>query len=194
MRTIDINLNGVYRTMHATMPHLIETRGYMGVVCSIASFAPLPGSSSYNASKAGAELLVRAARGEVGFRGVDIGAIHPSWIDTDLVRDSEADLPAFRESRSKLPWPVGSTTSVEDCAKAIVDGFEGRAERVFIPKEAKLIYWLRQFITSKIAEKVSSREASKLIPQMEDQVKALGRSGSERTSRINDLGGIEEKV
>ena len=55
LRTIDINLNGAYRTLHATLPHVIERRGYIGVVCSIASFAPLAGMSSYNASKAGAE-------------------------------------------------------------------------------------------------------------------------------------------
>ncbi len=194
LRTIDINLNGVYRTMHATMPQLIETRGYMGVICSIASFAPLPGSSSYNASKAGAEHLVRAARAEVGFRGVDIGAIHPSWVDTAMVRDSERDLAAFRESRAKLPWPVKATTSVEDCANAIVDGFEQRAARVFVPKEAKLMYWLRNVINSKVGEKAMGREASKTVPKMEQEVAALGRAGSERTARINDLAGAEEKV
>ena len=84
--------NGAYRTIHATLPHVLERRGYIGVVCSIASFAPLAGMSSYSASKAGAESLVRAVRQEVGFRGVDVGAIHPSWIDTDLVRESELDL------------------------------------------------------------------------------------------------------
>ena len=77
---------------------------------------------------------------------------------------------------------------------AIVDGFEQRSARVFIPKEAKLIYWIRQLITSKGAEKVTGRESSKLIPQMEQQVAALGRAGSERTAKINDLGGVEENV
>ena len=99
MRTIDINLNGAYRTLHATLPHVIERRGYIGVVCSIASFAPLAGMSSYSASKAGAESLVRAVRQEVGFRGVDVGAIHPSWIDTDLVRESGGICRASRRRR-----------------------------------------------------------------------------------------------
>ena len=35
LRTIDINLNGVYRTVHATLPHILATRGYISVVASI---------------------------------------------------------------------------------------------------------------------------------------------------------------
>ncbi len=187
LRTIDINLNGAYRTLHATLPHVIERRGYIGVVCSIASFAPLAGMSSYSASKAGAESLVRAVRQEVGFQGVDVGAIHPSWIDTDLVRESERDLPSFKEAKSKLPWPLKATTSVEACAKAIVDGFEARKARVFVPKAAVLAYLLRTLITSSVGERISAGDAETMIPQMERDIEALGRSGSARTTKINDL-------
>jgi NAD(P)-dependent dehydrogenase (short-subunit alcohol dehydrogenase family) len=187
LRTIDINLNGAYRTVHATLPHVLERRGYIGVVCSIASFAPLAGMSSYNASKAGAEALVRAVRQEVGFRGVDVGAIHPSWIDTALVRESEQDLPSFRESKAKLPWPLKATTSAEGCARAIVDGFEARKPRVFVPRAAVLAYLLRTLITSSVGERIAAGDAATSIPRMEREIAALGRSGSERTARINDL-------
>ena len=189
LRTIDVNLNGAYRTIHATLPHVLERRGYIGVVCSIASFAPLAGMSSYSASKAAAESLVRAVRQEVGFRGVDVGAIHPSWIDTDLVRESERDMPSFREGREKLPWPLKATTSVEDCATAIVDGFEQRKARVFVPKAAVLTYWLRTLITSRAGERIADADADERIPQMEREFAALGRSASTRTAAINDLAG-----
>jgi NAD(P)-dependent dehydrogenase (short-subunit alcohol dehydrogenase family) len=189
LRTIDVNLNGAYRTIHATLPHVLERRGYIGVVCSIASFAPLAGMSSYSASKAAAESLVRAVRQEVGFRGVDVGAIHPSWIDTDLVRESERDMPSFREGREKLPWPLKATTSVEDCATAIVDGFEQRKARVFVPKAAVLPYWLRTLITSRAGERIAGADADERIPQMEREFAALGRSASTRTAAINDLAG-----
>ncbi len=188
LRTVDVNLGGVYRTLHATLPHVLERRGYIGVVCSIASFAPLAGMSSYSASKAGAEALVRAVRQEVGFRGVDVGAIHPSWIDTDLVRESELDLPSFRAARAKLPWPLRSTTSVEACARAIVDGFEQRRARVFVPRAAALTYWLRSLITSAAGERIAAAESAVRVPQMERDLAALGRSGSERTTAINHLG------
>jgi NAD(P)-dependent dehydrogenase (short-subunit alcohol dehydrogenase family) len=187
LRTIDVNLNGAYRTVHATLPHILASRGYIGVVASIASFAPLAGMSSYNASKAGVEAFVRAMRQEVGFRGVAAGTIHPSWIDTDLVRDSEQDLPSFREARAKMPWPVGSTTSVETCAKAIVNGFEKRSPRVFVPRSAAVMYWFRSLITSGAGERLMAKEAERMVPEMERDVAALGRASSARTAAINSL-------
>jgi len=194
LRTIDVNLNGAYRTVHATLPHVIDRRGYIGVVCSIASFAPLPGMSSYSASKAGAESLVRAVRAEVGFRGVDVGAIHPSWIDTDMVRESEQDLPTFREARASLPWPLRATTSVEACARAIVDGIEARRARTFIPRAAAITYWLRTLITSAAGERIAAADAAERVPRMEREVAALGRSSSDRTAAINDLGAGGEAI
>ncbi len=187
LRTVDVNLGGAYRTIYATLPSVLERRGYIGVVCSIASFAPLAGMSSYGASKAGAESLVRAVRQEVGFRGVDVGAIHPSWIDTDLVRESEHDLASFREARAQMPWPMKSTTSVDVCARAIADGFEQRKARVFVPRAAALAYWLRTLITSGAGERLTAADSAERVPQMEREIAELGRVGSERTTAINDL-------
>ena len=196
LRTVDINLNGVYRTAHVTLPHLLESRGWIGVVASIASFAPSPGMSAYNASKAGVELFTRSLRGEVGWRGVEAVTIHPSWIDTDLVRESEADMPSFREMRSKLPWPLKSTTSVEECARTIVDEIGSGRDRIFIPQTARLVLWLRNAIAGRIGERVTGGEAATIVPRMEAEIEALGRAGSVRTTEINRLPGAraEEPV
>jgi NAD(P)-dependent dehydrogenase (short-subunit alcohol dehydrogenase family) len=187
LRTVDINLNGVYRTAHLTLPHLLKSRGWIGIVASIASFAPSPGMSSYNASKAGVELFTRSLRGEVGWRGVDAVSIHPSWIDTDLVRESEVDMPSFAEMRSKLPWPLKRTTSVEQCAQTIVDGIGSRRDRIFIPRSARLVLWVRNAIAGRIGEFATSRDASEMIPRMEAEIAALGRAGSARNAKINQL-------
>jgi NAD(P)-dependent dehydrogenase (short-subunit alcohol dehydrogenase family) len=113
-RTIDVNLTGAFRTAHLGLPHLAERKGYLLVVASLASFIPLGGLAAYCASKAGVESLARATRSEVRHLGVDVGGAHPSWIDTDLVRAADADLPTFKELRSKLPWPAHSTTTAEE--------------------------------------------------------------------------------
>ena len=87
-------------------------------------------------------------------------------------------MPSFREGREKLPWPLKATTSVEDCASAIVDGFEKRKARVFVPKAAALTYWLRTLITSGAGERMAGADADERIPQMEREFAALGRSAS----------------
>ena len=187
LRTIDVNLNGTYRTVHAALPHVIERRGYVLVVASVASFAPLAGMSSYNASKAGVELFVRALRQEVGFRGVAAGTVHPSWIDTDLVRESEQDLESFRTMRAKLPWPVKATTSVEKCATAIVDGMEKRSGRIFVPWGVAFLFWLRSVLGSSLGERATAADMEVMVPRMEREIAELGRAGSKRTAEINDL-------
>jgi NAD(P)-dependent dehydrogenase (short-subunit alcohol dehydrogenase family) len=188
-RTIDVNLLGVYRTIHATLPHVLDSRGYVLVIASIASFMALPGMSSYSASKAGVELLVRALRAEVGFRGVDAGTAHPSWIDTDLVRESEADLESFRLMRANLPWPLKATTSLETCAKTIADGIEKRKVRIFVPRSAALIYWLRSLLNTRPIERANEKLVAEAVPMMEHEIAALGRPGSARTTAINRLQG-----
>lgn len=186
IRSIDINVNGVYRTAYTTLPHLLESRGWIGIVGSIASYAPLPGSSSYNAAKAGVELFTRALRAEVGWRGVTAASIHPSWIDTDLVRDAATDLASFREMREKLPWPVRATTSVEACARTIVDGIESDKDRIFIPPAARLLFWLRNVLGGRIGERVMHREIPEMLPAMEADIVRLGRGMSARTVAINE--------
>lgn len=192
-RTIDVNLLGVYRTIHATLPYLIESRGYVLVIASVASFMALPGMSSYSVSKAGVESLTRGLRAEVGFRGVDAGSAHPSWIDTDLVRESEADLESFRMMRASLPWPLKATTSLDQCAKTIADGIEKRKARIFVPRAAALIYWLRSLLNTRPIERANEKLASEAVPMMEREIDALGRPGSARTTAINKLNDQEDQ-
>jgi len=102
------------------------------------------------------------------------------------VRESEADLASFREMRERLPWPVHSTTSVEACARAIVNGAGRRKDRIFIPRSARLVYWFRNVLNSFAGERALGGDAEELVPMMDAEVAALGRSMSARTAAINE--------
>lgn len=174
-KVIDINLTGVFRTLQATLPHLIERKGYALIVASLASYTPLPGMAAYAASKAGVESLGHALRHETAALGVRVGTAHPSWIDTDMVRAAESDLPAFRKLRGRLPWPVRSLTSVEACAAALVRGVEKRSRRVYVPRSLALINAVRSVLVSPLADVLIGRQARWLVPALEEQVQGLGR-------------------
>ena len=49
-RTIEINLLGVWRTVRACLPHVIERRGYVLVIASMAAALHAPGMAAYCAS------------------------------------------------------------------------------------------------------------------------------------------------
>jgi NAD(P)-dependent dehydrogenase (short-subunit alcohol dehydrogenase family) len=174
-RVVDINVNGVFRTLKYATPHLAKTHGYALVVASQASFTPLAGLASYNASKAGAETLGLAYKQEVAHLGIDVGICHPSWIDTDIVRNAEKDLPTFRQVRQQLPWPANGTTSVEHCVGLILAGFGRRKGRVYVPKNVIVSNWTKSLINSPVVWPVLKRMAAKAVPGMEREVDALGR-------------------
>jgi NAD(P)-dependent dehydrogenase (short-subunit alcohol dehydrogenase family) len=175
-RVLDVNLLGVFHTVRATLPSVIDRRGYVLIVSSLAAFAAAPGMAPYDMSKAGNEHLANALRLEVGHLGVGVGSAHMSWINTALVRDSKADLPAFDKLLAALPWPLNKTTSVDKCAAAFVKGIEGRKDRVYCPRWVGLFRWLKPVLSTPIGELPIRKTAAELMPQMDAEVAALGRS------------------
>jgi NAD(P)-dependent dehydrogenase (short-subunit alcohol dehydrogenase family) len=184
-RVLDVNLLGVFHTVRATLPALIERRGYVLIVSSLAAFAAAPGMAPYDMSKAGNEHLANALRPEVAHLGVGVGVAHMSWIDTALVRDTKADLPSFSSQLAAMPWPLSKTTSVDKCAAAFVKGIEGRKKRVYCPPWLALFRWLKPVLSTRIGEFPVGRTASALMSQMDAEVVALGRSTSAYTEEIH---------
>ena len=160
------------------------------VVASAISFTPLAGLASYAASKAGVEMLALAYRQEVAHLGITVGLVHPSWIDTDLVRGAEADLPSFQELRGRLPYPGNVTTSVDRAAAAIVRGLVRRRSRVYVPRAVVVANWAKAALNSPAAWPWMRRFAAEVTPALEREVAALGRHdqlvpGSETRSAPN---------
>lgn len=183
-RLLDINVLGVFHTVRATLPAVIERRGYVLIVSSLAAYAAAPGLAPYNASKAAVEQFANALRLEVGYRGVDVGSAHMSWIDTPMVRDTKSDLSTFAEMLTKLPWPLSITTSIDKCGRAFVAGIEGRKTRVFCPSWVGLVRWLKPVLSTRLGEAPVGRFVPDLLPRMDAEVVALGRSSSAHTEGL----------
>ncbi|GAA1522472.1 SDR family oxidoreductase [Nocardioides humi] len=179
-RTIDINVVGVFNTARASVPALEESKGYLLVVSSLAAFAAAPGLAAYNASKAGVEHFANALRLEVAHLGIAVGSAHMSWIDTPLVQDAKSDLPTFQELLSKLPPPLNRTTDVESCVKAFVKGVDRRSRHVYCPGWVRAAGLNRNVINSAAGNRPVLKLVPDLLPRMDAEVRALGRSTSAR--------------
>jgi NAD(P)-dependent dehydrogenase (short-subunit alcohol dehydrogenase family) len=172
-RTIEVNLIGAMLTAHAALPAVAERRGHVLLISSAAAFTVLPGMSAYCAAKAGLERFGDALRLEVAHRGVTVASAHPTWIDTDLVRDTEAALPTFAASRKQLPGPLGAYTSVDECAQALVENLETRGRRVFVPQSVGVVSALRQVITGAVGERLAMKISAGRVPELEADIRAL---------------------
>jgi NAD(P)-dependent dehydrogenase (short-subunit alcohol dehydrogenase family) len=181
---IDVNVVGVFNTVRAALPSVIERRGYVLIVSSAAAYAPAAGMAPYDASKAAVEHFANALRLEVAHRGVDVGSAHMLWIDTPMVREGKAESPAMREMIDRLPGPLSKTTSVEKCGAIFVAGIEGRKRQINCPRFVGLLRWLKPFLASRIGERATLKSVPELLPQMDAEVAAAGRSLSARNEAL----------
>ncbi|OAN27443.1 SDR family oxidoreductase [Mycolicibacterium iranicum] len=183
---MDVNVTGVFNTVRATLPSVLDRRGYVLIVSSVAAYAAAPGLAPYNATRAAVEQFANALRLEVSHRGVDVGSAHMSWIDTPLVRDAKADLSTFGEMIGKLPFPLNQTTSVEECGDAYVSGIEKRKRQINCPTWVGVLRWLRPVLSTPLGEFPVLRFVPDLLPRMDAEVAALGRSMGLRTKELEE--------
>ncbi|WP_328357409.1 SDR family oxidoreductase [Mycobacterium sp. NBC_00419] len=183
-RLMDINVNGVFHTVRATLPSIIDRRGYVLIVSSLAAYSAAPGLAPYHASKAAVEHFANALRLEVAHQGVDVGSAHMSWIDTPMVQDAKSDLSSFAQMLSRLPNPLGNTTSVDKCGEAFVKGIEGRRRRVNVPGWVGVFRWLRPVLSTPLGERQVVAMVPSILPAMDAEVEALGRSTSSRLEEL----------
>ena len=176
-RVIEVNLLGVFRTIRACLPHVIERRGYVLPVASIAAAVHTPGMSAYAASKAGVEALGNSLRGELAHQGVKVGVAYFSWIDTEMVRGAD-DNPATKFMRSKLRGPAGRTYPVSEAGEAVAEGIEQRARRIIVPRNFRTLLLARMLI-ARLTEQSSKRDVPEFVRLMEEQAAERGAEASQ---------------
>ena len=80
------NLNGTYYCCRSALDQLAPGPDprHLVVLSSILARIPVPGYTGYSASKAGLLGLVRSLAAEVAVENVQVNAICPGWVDTDM--------------------------------------------------------------------------------------------------------------
>ena len=101
---IDINLTGVWKTLKASVPAIIEggRGGSIIVVSSVAGLKALPGQAHYASAKFGLVGLTQAAAKELGEYKIRVNSIHPYGVNTPMGVDQGA-LEVFAKFPQYLP-------------------------------------------------------------------------------------------
>lgn len=118
-RVIDTNLKGVFLCMKYELPHIVESKGAIVNMASVAGLTGGPMASSYFASKHGVVGLTKAAAMEYAHKGVRINAVAPAVIDTPMAERSyfhDADLTA----RVTAMHPLGRIGTADEVASAVL--------------------------------------------------------------------------
>jgi NAD(P)-dependent dehydrogenase (short-subunit alcohol dehydrogenase family) len=164
-RVVQVNLMGSVTTARAFLPALLESKGYLLQIASLAAIAPAPMMTAYCASKAGVEAFAHCLRAEVGHRGVKVGVGYLSWTDTDMVRGADED-DVMREARAKLPWPANRTYPLDPAVERIALGVERRSAHVYAQWWLRGMQSVRGYLPGLIGGAIGRREMRRLAPRI----------------------------
>jgi len=115
-RVIDINLTGLFVACHAAYPVLRQAGG--GKIINIGSMMSLFGTpfvASYAASKGGVVQLTKALATAWAKDNIQVNAVLPGWIDTELTQRARAEVPKLNE-RVLDRTPAGRWGTGQDMA------------------------------------------------------------------------------
>src|SRR5215469_9044281 len=111
------NLTAVYRLSRACVRHMMkERRGRIVNLTSVVGVTGNPGQANYAAAKAGLLGFTKSLARELASRGINVNAVAPGFIDTDMTRALN------EEQRAALlkQIPAGRLGTAEEVAGAVL--------------------------------------------------------------------------
>jgi len=144
-QVMSVNFSGAVYCTKAALPDLLERRGQIVVLSSVAGFAPLFGRCAYSASKHALHGFFETLRCEVGDRGVNVLMVCPSFIDTQRERHGAESIYEGTARPGSARATVGDVQSPEAAAREIAAAIARRREQLLLGRVAKQSYWLRRF-------------------------------------------------
>lgn len=171
-RVFEVDLLGVWRTVRAALPQVVERRGHVALVSSVYAFMNGMGNTPYAVAKAGVESLGRALRVELAPHGASATVAYFGWVDTRMVQDAFSQPDADRMTDLAPDWLLKRITP-DEAAAGFVRGIEERAPRVFVPKWWRYVSAFRGLVNPLLDRRMERDETAAALVRDIDE-RALG--------------------
>lgn len=117
-KTMLVNLRGTWTLCQAAVPGMKQHRfGRIVIVSSTAGQRGEANYSNYAASKGAQIAFTKSLASELGPFGINVNAVAPGWVDTDM---TSAALAAEDRAAIARSIPVGAIATADDIARPIV--------------------------------------------------------------------------
>jgi len=141
-QVMEVNFFGALHCTKAAIDSLIERRGSIIVIESLAGVTPLLGRTGYCASKHALHGFFTSLRSELRDTGLHIMIVCPGFVKTNLqTRALDGDGRVTNHPQSLVGKPV----SPEKIADAILKGARHRRKLLILTPVGKLSYWISRF-------------------------------------------------
>lgn len=152
-KVVDINFYGtVYCTKYA-LPSLIERKGTIVGVSSIAGYRGLPGRSGYSASKFAVQGWLEAIKTELMADGVHVMWVCPGFTTSNI---RNAALNKEGESHGETPMDESKMMTAADCARHILKAVRKKKRTLVLTFTGKRTVFMQKFFP-KLADKFAYR-------------------------------------
>ena len=120
-KMMNVNLRSVFYLMQKCIPHMIESKGNIVNVSSVAGTRSFPNVLAYAVSKAAIDQLTRCSALELAAKGIRVNAINPGVVVTNLHTRSGMDAESYEAflERAKETHPIGRPGTPEEVAELI---------------------------------------------------------------------------
>lgn len=168
-RVMDVNVQGVFNTVHPAMEALIQQGGHILVVTSCAAFCPPVAGAAYMVSKAAVEQLARGLSLELAIHGVSVTTAYLGIVDTALAKDTLDKDPTGRMLQERLPKRLRQRLSTKEAATTLLKAIQQRAPTVVAPTAWLPYAWFRG-VLNPLMDRVLTQDPKlkNLLKQLEE--------------------------
>jgi short-subunit dehydrogenase len=139
---MDINFYGVLYATKACLPHIIETKGSIVGISSVAGYRGLPGRTGYSASKFALNGFLEVLRTELFKKGVNVLTASPGYTSSNIRKRS---LTKDGTVQGESPRDENSMMSAEECAHHIYKATVKRRKILILTVQGKLTVFMNKW-------------------------------------------------
>ena len=144
IRTLmDVNFWGTVYCTKLALPYLLESKGSVVGVISIAGFAGLPGRTGYSSSKYAIRGFLDTLRIEHLYDGLHVMIFAPGFTASNV---RNAALTADGSSQGETPRDEGKMMTAEECAMHLAKGLRKRKSEVILTPIGKLTVFMHNIM------------------------------------------------
>jgi NAD(P)-dependent dehydrogenase (short-subunit alcohol dehydrogenase family) len=118
-RVIDVNLTGTFLLSQSALPALLDTKGVIVNMGSVAGLRATPYNAAYCASKGGVIMLTKSMAIELASAGVRVNAVCPGSVDTPFLRNFKVPEGADMALLARASSPMGRLIDPGEVAAAV---------------------------------------------------------------------------
>jgi NAD(P)-dependent dehydrogenase (short-subunit alcohol dehydrogenase family) len=143
-RVLDVNLFGVVHVAHAAFRQMTaQGSGQLVNTASLAGLIPTPGLSAYGAGKWAVVGLTHALRLEGEELGVQVSAVCPGFIESNIYKNTSVAGLKADATRSMAPFPI---VPVGGLITRIFAGMRRNEAVIVYPSYARVLWWAWRLI------------------------------------------------